>query len=203
MLAGLYIFVMSITGSMIVFRNELENSAKFSGRIFGAVEWLVDLHTNLLTGDVGRTVNGVGAASVTVLCLTGAVIWWPGIEHWRRSLTLNWKTSLARTNWDLHNALGFWCFLFVFMWGISGIYFAFPQPFNDIVDTFEPASSEKLRFGDLVLTWLSNLHFGRFNAFTESIWFLVGLVPAALAFTGIFMCCHRILIRKGAPLLRT
>jgi uncharacterized iron-regulated membrane protein len=200
MLAGLYIFLMSLSGSMVVFRNELENSANFNGRIFGAVEWLVDLHTNLLAGDVGRSVNGVGAASLTLLCLTGAVIWWPGIEHWRRSLTLNWKASLARTNWDLHNILGFWCFLFVTMWGISGIYFAFPRPFNDLVDTFEPPLTDNLRFGDLVLTWLSNLHFGRFNFFTEVLWALLGLVPAALAFTGIFMCCHRILIRKGAPL---
>jgi uncharacterized iron-regulated membrane protein len=200
MLAGMYIFVMSLSGSMIVFRNELESSAKFDGSLFRAVEWLVDLHTRLLAGDFGRNVNGVGAVSLVVLCLTGAVIWWPGIDHWRRSLTLNFRSSLARTNWDLHNVLGFWCFLFVMMWGISGIYFAFPQPFNDVVDTFEPPLVDKLRFGDLVLTWLSNLHFGRFNVFTETLWALLGLVPAALAFTGIFMCCHRILIRKGAPL---
>lgn len=202
MMAGLYLFVMSISGSAIVFRNELENSANFNGNLFRAVEWLVDFHTNLLAGDVGRTVNGIGAMCLTLLCLTGAVIWWPGIEHWRRSLTLNWRASIARTNWDLHNILGFWCFLFVLIWGISGIYFSFAQPFSDIVDWFEPPSGDKLRFGDLVLTWLSNLHFGRFNMFTEVVWALLGLVPAVLVFTGIFMCCHRILIRKGTPLPR-
>jgi uncharacterized iron-regulated membrane protein len=202
MLAGLYIFVMSLSGSAIVFRNELETSANFNGIVFRATEWLVDLHTNLLAGDVGRRVNGIGAISLTLLCLTGAVIWWPGVEHWRRSLTLNWRSSLARTNWDLHNVLGFWFFLFVLMWGISGMYFCFPEMFNGIVDTLEPASGNKLRFGDQVLTWLSNLHFGRFNVLTEILWALVGLVPAVLVFTGIFMCCHRILVRKGAPLPR-
>jgi hypothetical protein len=30
----------------------------------------------------------------------------------------------------------------------------------------------------------------------------IGLVPAALSFTGIFMCCHRLFVRKGAPLPR-
>jgi uncharacterized iron-regulated membrane protein len=200
MMAGLYLFVMSLSGSAIVFRNELETAANFNGNVFRAVEWLVDFHTNLLAGEVGRSVNGIGAMCLTLLCLTGAVIWWPGIDNWRRSLTLNWRSSLARTNWDLHNTLGFWCFVFVLMWGISGIYFSFPQPFNDIVDRFEPPSNDKLRFGDLVLTWLSNLHFGRFNRFTEAVWALLGLVPAVLVFTGIFMCCHRILIRKGAPL---
>lgn len=202
MMAGLYLFVMSLSGSAIVFRNELENLANFNGRVFRAVEWLVDFHTNLLAGDVGRSANGMGAVCLTILCLSGAIVWWPGIEHWRRSLTLNWRSSLARTNWELHNALGFWCFLFVLMWGISGIYFSFPRPFNGVVGWFEPPSDSKLSLGDVVLTWLSNLHFGRFNIFTEAVWALLGLVPAVLVFTGIFMCCHRILIRKGDPLPR-
>src|ERR1700676_4441610 len=37
MMAGLYLLVMSISGSAIVFRNELENSANFNGNIFRAV----------------------------------------------------------------------------------------------------------------------------------------------------------------------
>lgn len=200
MVASLYLFVMSVSGSMIVFRNELEVSADANSRRFRIVEWLVDLHTNLLSGDTGRRLNGIGAICFTLLCLTGAVIWWPGIAHWRRSLSVNWRSSFARINWDLHNTLGFWCFLFVMMWGISGLYFSFPQPFNGIVDIFDRSSPDKLGFGDEVLTWLSNLHFGRFDVLTEVLWALIGLVPAVLAFTGMFMCCHRLLVRKGAPL---
>ena len=188
MLASLYVFVMSISGSAIVFRNELEVSADPNSRLFRLVEWLVDFHGSLSLGDGGRRLNGIGAASLTLLCLTGVVVWWPGIAHWRRSLTVNWRSSFARINWDLHNVLGLGCFLFVIVWGTSGIYFAFPQIFNP--------------FGDRSLTWLSNLHFGRFNLWTEALWALLGLVPAVLAFTGIFMCCHRLLVRKGAPLPR-
>src|SRR5579885_487211 len=201
MLASLYIFVMSLSGSAIVFRNQLEASA--NPQVVAAVESLVAFHSNLLSGDAGRLSNGVGAIVVTLLCLTGIVIWWPGVDHWRRSLTVGPKLSFARMNWDLHNALGFWTFLFVLMWGISGIYFAFPDAFNRMVDAINgPDSGNKLRFGDQVLTGISNLHFGRFSLFTESIWVVVGLVPAVLSFTGMFMCCHRILIRKGAPLPR-
>jgi uncharacterized iron-regulated membrane protein len=186
MLAGIYLLCMSVSGSVIVFRNELEVSADPHSRVFRAVEWLVDFHGNLSHGDTGRLLNGIGAASLTLLCLTGAVIWWPGIIHWRRSLTVNWRSSFARINWDLHNVLGVWCFLFLAMWGISAMYFSFPQLFSP--------------FSDRVLTWLSNLHFGRFDLWTEVLWALIGLVPAVMAFTGIFMCCHRLLIRKGAPL---
>jgi uncharacterized iron-regulated membrane protein len=65
--AGAYMLLMSVSGSAIVFRNEL------TGHPF--VEWLVRFHTNLLMGAAGRFVNGVVAACLTLLCLTGAVIW--------------------------------------------------------------------------------------------------------------------------------
>lgn len=200
MISSAYLLCMSVSGSAIVFRNELEVSANPDSRVFRTVEWLVNFHSDLLLGDAGRRLNGMGAACLTLLGLTGMIIWWPGIAHWRRSLTVNWRSSFARLNWDLHNVLGFWCVLFVMMWAISGIYFCFPQPFSSIVYILNRESSGKLGFGDVALTWLSSAHFGRLNVWTEALWALLGLVPAVLAFTGMFMCCHRLLIRKGAPL---
>lgn len=41
------------------------------------VEWLVDLHNNLLAGSVGRDINGTFAILLMVMVRTGAVIWWP------------------------------------------------------------------------------------------------------------------------------
>jgi uncharacterized iron-regulated membrane protein len=198
MVAGLYILVMSLSGSIIVYRNELERDP--TSQIVPLVEWLVDFHDNLRLGMTGRSLNGIGAICLTLLCITGAVLWWPGITNWRRSLTVNWRSSFARLNWDLHSSLGFWCFLLVAMWGISGIYFAFPQMFNALVDVLDPGSSDQLRFGDKALTVLSDLHFGRFGMLAQAVWALAGLVPAVLSFTGVFMCCHRLLVRKGAPL---
>jgi uncharacterized iron-regulated membrane protein len=203
MAAALYVVVLSLSGSAIVFRNELENSNNSDSIVFRIVEWLVDLHEDLLFGMTGRGVNGIGAFCFTVLCLTGAFLWWPGIAHWRRSMRVNWRASFARLNWDLHNALGFWCFFLVSLWGISGIYFAFPDMFNWLTDHLDPpGTSNKLRVSDLALLWLSNLHFGRFGWLAETLWTVLGLVPAILAFTGVFMCCHRLFVRKGAPLFR-
>ena len=87
-----------------------------------AVKWLVDLHDDLLGGRKGRLVNGVGASCLTLLCLTGLLIWWPGVSRWKRSLIVRLNTGWKRFNWDLHSALGFWMFLFVLMWGVSGLY---------------------------------------------------------------------------------
>ena len=55
---------------------------------FRLLLWLVDLHDNLLSGETGRLVNGIGGLCLTVLALTGSVIWWPGIRNWRHSLSL-------------------------------------------------------------------------------------------------------------------
>jgi uncharacterized iron-regulated membrane protein len=181
--AGAYVLLMSISGSMIVYRNEM--ARRFP------IEWIVNLHENLLSGTTGRLVNGIGAICVTSLCVTGAIIWWPGIKNWRRALTVNRRAPFARIIWDLHSALGFWCFVFILVWGISGIYFSFPQFFNPLF-LLDPAD----HVTDQVLFGLSQLHFGRFGWFTQALWSLLGLVPAILAFTGVFICCRRVIYKK-------
>ena len=181
--AGLYLALMSVTGSIIVYRNELSR--------WSSIQWLVDLHTNLLLGSTGRMVNGIGGVCLTLLCVTGIVIWWPGMKNWQRSLTVSRGAHFPRMNWDLHSALGFWCFAFVLVWGISGIYFSFPRWF-DALDTLDPTD----RFKDQGLYLLSQLHFGRFGWFTKAVWAVVGLAPAVLAFTGTFICCRRVIYKK-------
>lgn len=185
MVTAAYVFLMSLSGGAIVYRNEL--SKKFS------IEWLVNLHRNLLFGSTGRLVNGIGAISLTLICVTGAIIWWPGVKHWRRSLTVNWTAHLARIQWDLHSALGLWCFPFILIWGVSGIYFTFPQLFNALF-LLDPAD----RVTDQGLFWLSRLHFGRFGWFTEAVWTAFALAPAVLAFTGIFICCRRMIYNESS-----
>ena len=108
------------------------------------LSWLVRLHDDLLAGQTGRLVNGAGALLFTILCLTGAVIWWPGIARWWRSLFVWRKAGWKRFNWDLHSALGFWMFLFVLMWGISGIYLSYAEPFMNLVDYLQPLDPDSL-----------------------------------------------------------
>ncbi|HVZ22290.1 MAG TPA: PepSY-associated TM helix domain-containing protein [Vicinamibacterales bacterium] len=175
-----YVLVMSVSGSVIVFRNDLPPSR--------AVEWLVRLHESWLAGDAGHVVNAVGAATLLGLALTGAVIWWPGLAYWRRSLTIEWRARVPRLNWDAHSALGAWFLPFVAMWGLSGLYLARPELF-DVLLRLDPAD----RVVDGGLFWLTALHFGRFNRATELVWAVAGLVPAALAFTGVFICCRRMI----------
>jgi uncharacterized iron-regulated membrane protein len=170
---------------------DLGNSLQLGFRV---VLWLVDLHDNLLSGRAGHLVNGVGGACVTLVCLSGMVIWWPGIQKWRRSLTIDWNANFRSFNWSLHSALGFWSLAFILMWGISGIYLSWPTPFNGLVDFLDASHSRELRFGDQFLAELARLHFGRFRWLPlKIVWTVFGLVPVALLVTGVLMWWNRVL----------
>ena len=179
-----WVTAMSITGSVLVFRDRLEQVV--------STEWLLRLHARLLAGSAGQLVNVSFAFALIVLCGTGAVIWWPGRAHWRRShLTIDWHATLPRISWDLHSALGFWLFAFVSMWAVSGLYLSRFKIF-DVLYRIDPQD----RLTDRVLFALVELHFGRFNLFTKIIWSGIGLVPGILAVTGVFICCRRVIFHK-------
>jgi uncharacterized iron-regulated membrane protein len=152
-----------------------------------SVTWIANLHENLLAGRTGGLVNGIGSCLVTLLALTGAMLWWPGVRNWRRSTTVSWKANFPRLNWDLHSAIGFWCWSFVLIWGISGIYLCFPAI------SFSPGIH--LMAGSF-LAVLAQLHFGRFNRFTEALWTILGLAPGISAGTGALMWWNRVLRKK-------
>jgi uncharacterized iron-regulated membrane protein len=157
--------------------------------------WLVQLHDDLLGGHKGRLVNGAGAALFTLLVFTGIIIWWPGIARWWHSLILRRGVGWARFTWDLHSAIGFWMFLFVLMWGVSGIYLSYPDPFSNTVDYLQPfRAGVEVRSGDEFLAWLARIHFGRaYGTTVKWVYVVLGLVPAALFVTGGIMWWNRVL----------
>jgi uncharacterized iron-regulated membrane protein len=166
-----------------------------------AVLWTVRLHDDLLYGTSGRYWNGVASAFVTLLCLTGAVVWWPGIRRWRRSLIVRANSGWRRFTWDLHSATGAWLFLFILMWGVSGFYMGVPGPFTAFVDYVSSPDPEMLgdRPGDIALAWLSRLHFGRWeNGWLKAVWALLGLVPALMFVTGAMMWWNRVVRKRPA-----
>jgi uncharacterized iron-regulated membrane protein len=164
-----------------------------------AVEWLVDLHDNLLSGTTGRFVNGLAGILVTTLFLSGAVIWWPGRRRWRRSLTVGPPETSRRFAWRLHSALGFWSFALLFVWAITAVYFAFPEPFERTMDYFDADLTDSGRPGEPVLLWLIQLHFGRFGGlWIRWLWALLGLLPAVLFVTGFVLWWTRVVRKRSA-----
>jgi uncharacterized iron-regulated membrane protein len=110
--------------------------------------WFADMHTNLLAGRTGRAINGVASIFTTLLCVTGFIVWWPGVKNWKRSMLVDPKANWKRLNWDLHSAVGFWSFSLVFMWAATGIFLVFPLPFQKVVNHFSPLIQYQLPDSD-------------------------------------------------------
>ena len=103
------------------------------------VDWVHDLHNYLLLGTAyGMQVNGVGGAILLLLAVSGAYIWWPGVKHWRRSLSIRFASRWRRVNYDTHNAIGIWTLVLVFWWAFSGLYFGWYRQVQVVVNAISP-----------------------------------------------------------------
>jgi len=88
----------------------------------------------------------------------------------------------------------------------TGIYFAFPRPFNALIEFFtvngvDTPASQTI---DDAIAWLVRLHFGRaYGVGMKVAWAILGLTPIALCITGVLMWWHRVvrpsLRRHGSP----
>ncbi len=193
---------------------------------FRLFRWWSDLHGNLFLGSGGMTANAIGGALTAALCLTGMVIWWPGVSQWRRGLVIRRGVGWKRLTWDLHGMVGFWTFALLFMWGLTGFYFVFPQPFRATIDYFTPVNPPRLpqaqnaprasqgpvtltvprrrrplTLGGKILRDFSLAHYGNFLGWkVKALWVLLGLSPVVLYFSALVMWWNRVVwpaIRRG------
>lgn len=97
-------------------------------RYAGVLGWMTNLHFYLLAGEAGLRASGLMALGLLMLCVTGLILWWPGVRRWAAALTLHRRARWQRFNWDLHSVIGFWCSAALAVVSFTGIYFAFPKP---------------------------------------------------------------------------
>ncbi len=103
------------------------------------VNTVYDFHIELLLGPShGVQWNGIGAAGLLILAMTGIALWWRGIKGWWRGLCVSLRHNWRRINYDLHHAVGLWTLLIVSWWALSGIYFAWYEPFTAAVNAVSP-----------------------------------------------------------------
>src|SRR6185437_5325011 len=81
---------------------------------------LAAFHDHLGGGQTGLFINGLGAIAVSLLALSGVIVWWPGKRHLWRAMTVRRHAPLPRLLRDLHGALGFWLLLLVLLWTLTG-----------------------------------------------------------------------------------
>ena len=107
-------------GGVIVFVNE------YTGEVLGTrtgPTWLGQvhqLHLRLLAGHVGKTIMSWAGVFMMALSVSGLYLWWP-IK--RVSVS---RTARARRFWfDLHNAIGVYALVFLFVLALTGVVIGF------------------------------------------------------------------------------
>lgn len=130
-----YEFWMNPNGDLRVYVNpytgEITGSRIFSRTFRG---FLFSLHTQLLSGETGKTIVGTGAFFFLALGVSGIVLWWRGARNIKRGLTINFKANWKRIIFDAHNAVGFFAFIFLTSSAFTGIHLVFNAPFEKAVN---------------------------------------------------------------------
>jgi uncharacterized iron-regulated membrane protein len=119
-------------------RTERIVSDAATGRVLGTVEtptvdWLVDLHRNLLAGKNGRKAVGIAGIVLFVLGASGVLMWLAGARNWRAWISVRRSGSTRRFNFELHRAAGLWAYGFLAVISFTGIELAFPDSFREAV----------------------------------------------------------------------
>jgi uncharacterized iron-regulated membrane protein len=224
LILGVYVVVVCASGSAIVFRNDLYDWLEGAGRgftykalLYHWLAWLGRLHGSLLIGPNGMMANAIGGFLLAAMCVSGMVVWWPSPGNWARAMTVNMRVGWKRVNFDLHRAVGFWTFTILFMWGVTGGYFVFPDPFRTAIGWFTPVTPPVLvqyapvpttapqsvsprprrrilTPGEKILRGFSYAHYGNFaGAGVKTLWVVLGLAPVILFPTAVLMWWNRVL----------
>ncbi|MCU0416005.1 MAG: PepSY domain-containing protein [Cytophagaceae bacterium] len=94
-------------------------------------DYIIELHVNLMLGEVGKYIVDVATLILLVLVFTGIILWWPKNKAAaKQRFWFKWKQGVLwkRKNYDLHNILGFYSsFIAIFIiltglaWGFTWV----------------------------------------------------------------------------------
>jgi len=112
--------------------DEKTKTAAFMQKMFGLHRWLLlnEIEEPLIEGVENRKLGSWITGTATLLFLlgviTGMVIWFPNkIRSWRNGLKIRWTANWKRVNHDLHNTLGFYSCIILFLMAVTGPFWSF------------------------------------------------------------------------------
>ncbi|MGN7708083.1 PepSY-associated TM helix domain-containing protein [Chryseobacterium sp. 22543] len=113
-----------------------------SSRFF---EVVLDLHRNLMMGNVGRQIIGASVLMFCILLISGFILWLPKkLKFLKQGLTVMFKAKFQRVNYDLHNTLGFYTFLMLFFIAVTGLYVTYPWVKNTLIISLGGSSIDNI-----------------------------------------------------------
>lgn len=129
------------------------NLDKFMGYMFSLHRWLLldkiekPIFGELENRKLGSYISGISTILFTLGVITGMVIWVPRkVKSWRQGLKVKWNASWKRINHDLHNSLGLYACVFLFLMGITGPQWSFGwyrEGLRKSLGVYKPADAPK------------------------------------------------------------
>lgn len=116
------------------------DETKDAFQIIKAIHWSLMLAT-----PIGQPIVVWSTIIFLVLLLSGLLLWWP--RKWNRtgrtrSFTIQWKARFKRVVYDLHNVIGFYTLLLLFVIGFTGLFWMYP---NVVKPTLQVLGDGELR----------------------------------------------------------
>lgn len=106
--------------------------SEFMQVMFSLHRWLLldrieePLFGELPNRKLGSYISGTATILFTLGVITGIIIWFPQkIRNWKQGLKIKWNANWKRVNHDIHNSLGFYSCIFLFLMGITGPQWSF------------------------------------------------------------------------------
>ena len=94
----------------------------YSGRVLGRLaeqrrplQWVRDLHTGKLLGPASKAIDAWSALGLALLSLSGLLLWWR-----TKIFTVRAGAAGRRVLFDLHNAVGGYVWVLLFLFGATG-----------------------------------------------------------------------------------
>lgn len=106
--------------------------SEFMQMMFSLHRWLLldrieePIFGELPNRKLGSYISGTATILFTLGVITGIIIWFPQkIRSWKQGLKIKWNANWKRVNHDIHNSLGFYSCIFLFLMGITGPQWSF------------------------------------------------------------------------------
>lgn len=90
---------------------------------------VLNIHTTLLVPVAGKYITGLAALCMLILTISGLRLWLPAKwKQVRAAMSVNFKTSAKRQNYDWHNVLGLYSSPVIILLSLTGFAITFSTP---------------------------------------------------------------------------
>lgn len=104
------------------------------------VEWLYQLHHQLLLGAAGEPLVGIIGMGLLAIALIAPFLWWPGRQNLRRGFEIVLDKGQYRSLRDLHRVGGIIVVVILVVWALTAMAAIWPTQAHSAISLFAPVA---------------------------------------------------------------